>query len=155
MPFEFLASKPREFNPLAVSGLKKEARDGVNAALEALTTWRNEVAAVNEKNGKRVIDQMAQAASALGWPEQVVGAARTQLQSIADVQTKTMDQMAEAWETQIKSPNPMLAPPKLAELHSLYGLSPTPSNPVELWMQFAEQWQRAWGEAMGAFGKRH
>jgi hypothetical protein len=88
MPFEFLASKPREFNPLAVSGLKKEARDGVNAALEALTTWRNEVAAVNEKNGKRVIDQMAQAASALGWPEQVVGAARTQLQSIADVQTR-------------------------------------------------------------------
>ncbi len=86
MPFEFLASKPREFNPMSVAALPKEARDGVNAALKALTTWRNEIAAVNERNGKRVVDQMAEAASALGWPEQVVSAARTQLQSIADVQ---------------------------------------------------------------------
>ena len=155
MPFEFLASKPREFNPMSVSGLTNEARDGVNAALKALTTWRNEVTAVNEKNGKRVIDQMAEAASALGWPEQVVSAARTQLQSIADVQIKTMDQMAEAWETQVKSPNPMSASPKLSELHSPYGLTPPSSNPLEVWMQFVEQWQRSWGEAMAAFGKRH
>lgn len=157
MPFEFLASKPREFNPMSAAGLTKEARDGVNTALKALTTWRNEVAAVNEKNGKRVIDQMAEAATALGWPEQVVSAARTHLQSIADVQIKTMDQMTEAWETQIKSPNPMSAPPKWSELHSLWGLDSTPTarNPIELWMQFVEQWQRAWGEAIGAPGKRH
>ena len=155
MSFEFLASKPREFNPMSLTGLTKEAGAGVNAALKALTTWRNEVAAVNEKNGKRVIDQMAEAASALGWPEPVITTARTQLQGIADVQVKTMDQMAEAWEKQIRSPNPMSASPQLSELHSLYGLTTQSSNPIEVWMQFVEQWQRAWGEAIGGFGKRH
>jgi hypothetical protein len=157
MPLEFSASKSREFSPMSISGLTKEASDDINAALKALTTWRNEVAAINEKNGKRVIDQMAAAASALGWPEQIVNAARTQLQSIADVQIKTMDQMTDAWEAQIRSPNPMTAPPKWSELHSLWGLDSTPTarNPIELWVQFAEQWQRAWGEAIGSIGKRH
>jgi hypothetical protein len=68
----------------------------VNAALEAVSTWRNEIAATNEKNGKRVIEKMAAAASTLGWPQQVVDAARTQLQSIADMQIKTMDQLMDA-----------------------------------------------------------
>jgi hypothetical protein len=157
MPFEFSASKSREFNPMSIPGLSKEAGDEINSALKALTAWRNEVAATNEKNGKRVIDQMAAAATALGWPEQIVNAARTQLQSIADVQIKTMDRMADAWQAQITSPTPMTAPPKWAELHSLWGLDPAPTarNPMELWMQFMDQWQRAWGEAIGAIGKRH
>jgi ribonuclease D len=157
MPFEFLASKPRDFSPASISGLTKEASDGVNAALKALTTWRNEVAAANEKNGKRVIDQMTAAASALKWPDQVVNAARSQLQSISDVQIKTMDQMVDAWEAQIRSPNPLTTSPKWSELHSLWGLDsgPTARNPIELWMQFMEQWQRAWGEAIGTMGKRH
>jgi hypothetical protein len=50
----FLEVRPREFNPMSVTGLTSEARDGVNAALEALSTWRNELADTNEKNGKRV-----------------------------------------------------------------------------------------------------
>ena len=111
MPAEFLEAKPRDFNPMAVSGLTNEARDGVNAALKAVSTWRNEIAATNEKNGKLVMEQMAAAASALGWPEQVVETARTQLQSIADMQIKTMDQLMDAWEEQIKLPNPMTASP--------------------------------------------
>jgi len=157
MPFEFLEAKPRDFLPLSVPALSKEAHDGVNAALKALTTWRNELAATNEKNGKRVIEQLAAAAKSLGWPEQAVNAARTQLQSVADVQIKTMDQMADAWEAQIKTPNPMSVSPKLSELHSLWGLDfkPTATNPLELWMQLAEQWQRTWAEALGASGKRH
>ena len=106
MSVGFSETKPRDFNPMSVSGLTKEARDGVNSALKALTTWRNEIAATNEKNGKRVIEQMAEAASALGWPEQVVEAARIQLQSLADVQMKAMDQMADAWEAQIKIAEP-------------------------------------------------
>ena len=52
---------------------------------------------------------MAAAAATLGWPEQVVDAARTQLQSIAELQTKTMDHMMDAWEEQVKLPNPMAA----------------------------------------------
>ena len=111
MSFEFLEIKRRDFNPMSASGLTKEARDGVNTALKALATWRNELAETNERNGKRVLEQMAGAASALGWPEQVVDAAHTQLQGIADMQIKTMDQLMDAWEEQIKLPNPMTASP--------------------------------------------
>jgi ribonuclease D len=155
----FLEMQPRDFNPMSASGLTKEARDSVNAALKSLSAWRNELAETNEKNGKRVIDQMAAAATALGWPEQVVDTARTQLQSIAEIQIKTMDQLMDAWEEQIKLPNPMTASPSamLSKLQSLPGLgsAQAPKNPLELWMQFAEQWQRTWGDALGAWGKRH
>ncbi|KRR27262.1 hypothetical protein CQ14_34225 [Bradyrhizobium lablabi] len=159
MALEFLETKPRDFSPTSVSGLTKEARDGVNAALKSLSDWRNELADTNTKNGKRVLEQMAAAASALGWPEQVVGAARTQLLSIAEIQIKTMDQLMDAWEEQIKLPNPMSASPSamLSKLQSMPGLGSTqaPANPIQLWMQFAEQWQRTWTDAIGAWGKRH
>src|SRR5262249_3764969 len=104
MAGEFLEAKPRDFNPMSVPGLTKEARDGVNTALKALSTWRNEIADTNQKNGKKVIEEMAAAATALGWPEQVVDTARMQLQSIAEMQIKVMDQLTDAWEEQIKLP---------------------------------------------------
>ena len=167
MPGEFLEVKPRDFNPMSVTGLSNEARDGVNAALKAMSTWRSEIADTNEKNGKRVIEKMAAAAAALGWPEQVVDAARTQLQSIAEIQIKTMDQLMDAWEEQIKLPNPMTASPSgmLSKLKSLPGFAPSgPSvedfqkaatNPMQLWMLLAEQWQRTLTDTMGMWGKRH
>ena len=105
MPGEFLEVKPRGFNPISASGLTNEAREGVNATLKAMSAWRNEIADTNEKNGKRVIEKMAAAAATLGWPEQVVDAARTQLQGIAELQTKTMDHMMDAWEEQFKLPS--------------------------------------------------
>jgi len=155
MPAEFLEVKPRDSNPMAVSGLTKEARDGVNAALKAASTWRNEIADTNEKNGKLVVETMAAAASALGWPEQVVDAARAQLQSIADMQIKTMDQLMDAWEEQVKLPNPASPSGMLSKLKSLPGLrTNVATNPLELWMQLAEQWQRAWTDAMGLRSKR-
>jgi hypothetical protein len=157
MSVGFLDVKSRDFNPMAVSGLTKEARDGVNTALKSLASWRNELADTNEKNGKRVTEQMAAAAKALGWPEQVVDAARTQLQSIAEIQIKTMDQLLDAWEEQINSPNPMSASPSamLSKLKALPGIGSSQVNPLQLWMQFAEQWQRAWGDAIGTWSKRH
>jgi hypothetical protein len=122
-----------------------------------------------KKNGKRVIEKMAAAAAAVGWPEQVVDAARTQLQSIAEIQIKTMDQLMDAWEEQIKLPNPMTASPSamLSKLKSLPGLASAGSgpsaedfrkaatNPLQLWMRLAEQWQRTWADTMGLWGKRH
>ena len=88
MPFEFLEAKPRDFQPMSVPALPRATG---YAALKALSTWRNELADTNEKNGKHVITKMTEAAAALGWPEQVVDAARVQLQSIAEIQIKTMD----------------------------------------------------------------
>ncbi|MBR0694250.1 hypothetical protein [Bradyrhizobium lablabi] len=159
MSVAFFETKPRVFNPLATSGLTKEALEGANAALKALVTWRNEIADTNQKNGERVLDQMALAAKTLGWPAQIVDAARTQLKSVSELQVKTMDQMMDAWEEQLKLPNPMTASPSamLSKLTSLPGLAASPvaaGNPVEVWMKLAEQWQRNWVDMFDATGKR-
>jgi hypothetical protein len=151
---------------MVVPGLEKEVRDAVNAALKAVSTWRNEIADTNEHNGKRVIEKMAAAAAALGWPEQIVDAAREQMQSIAQMQIQTMDQMMDAWEEQLRLPNPTTASPSamLSKLKTP-GFAPTgnwPSagafqnaamNPLQFWMQFAQQWQKSWADTMTFWGK--
>jgi hypothetical protein len=157
------SAKQRNFNPMSVPGLSDEARQAVNAAFDAMSAWRIEMANSNEKNSERVIEKMAAAARALGWPEQIVDATRAQLQSITKMQIQMMDQMMDAWEEQIKSPNPMAAPSAmLSKLKSLPGASPAGSwanadafsvmNPIQFWVQFAEQWQKAWADAMGVGG---
>jgi hypothetical protein len=73
----FLEAEHRNFNSVSSPGLTNEAREAVNAALKAMSTWRNEIADTSEKNGKRVFEKMAEAAEAVGWPEQIVDGART------------------------------------------------------------------------------
>jgi hypothetical protein len=96
MPSRFTEATPRSFNPMSVPGLPQEGREAVNAALKAMSAWRNETAENNEKNSRKVIEKMAAAAAALGWPQQVVDAARAQMQTITDMQIKTMDHMMDA-----------------------------------------------------------
>jgi hypothetical protein len=143
----------------------------VNGALKAMSTWRNELADMSEKNGKHVIEKMAAAAAALGWPEQVVEATRTQLQSIASMQIKTMDQMMDTWEEHVKLPNAVTASPSaiLLKLKSLPGLGSTAGwspeafqkaamNPLQLWMQQMEHAQKSWADMLGLWtksGKQH
>lgn len=167
MPDNFLGIRPREFDPKSIAGLTTKAREPVNAALRAMSTWRNELADASEKNGKQVIEKMAAAVAALGWPEQIVDATRAQLQTIANMQIKTMDHMLDAWEEQIKSPNAMTAPPStmLVKLKSFPGFTATASwpsteafqqaamNPVQLWMQLAENSQKAWSEMFTLWSK--
>src|SRR5262249_42914597 len=151
---------PRYFNPMWAPALSEEARKAVNAAFDAMSTWRIETAKNSEKNSEQVIEKMAAAARALGWPEQVVDTIRAQMQSITKMQIQTMDQMMDAWEEQIKSPNPITGSPSamLSKLKSLPGVSPAGSwananalaatNPMQFWMQWVEQWQKAWADAM-------
>ena len=167
MPGSFLEVEPRSFNPMSVPGLTNEVREAVNAALKAMSTWRNEIADTNEKNGKRVIEKIVAAAAALGWPEQIVDMARTQMQSITEMQTKTIDHMMDAWEEQLKLPNPMSASPSalLSKLKSFPAFGSAGSwpgadafqmaamNPLRFWTQFAEQWQKSWAETMTAWTK--
>ena len=131
-----------------------------------LSTWRIETVNSSEKNSEQVIEKMAAAARALGWPEQIVDATRAQLQSITKMQIQTMNQMMDAWEEQIKSPNPMTASPSamLSKLKSLPSFSPAGTwpnadafqmaamNPMQFWIQSVEQWQKAWANVMG-FGQ--
>jgi hypothetical protein len=166
MQSKYADVKPRNFEPMWAPGLSNEARKAVNAAFDAMSTWRIETASNSEKNSEEVIEKMAAAARALGWPEQIVAATRAQLQSITKIQIQMMDQMMDAWEEQIRSPNPMTAPSAmLSKLKSLPSVSPAatwPSaeafpmsaiNPMQFWIQLAEQWQKAWADAMG-FGVR-
>src|SRR6516162_1915305 len=64
------SAKPRSFNSMSVPGLSDEARQAVNAAFDAMSAWRIETAKSNEKNSEQIIEKMAAAARALGWPEQ-------------------------------------------------------------------------------------
>src|SRR6266513_3838595 len=92
-------------------------------------------------------------------PESPAGA---QLQSITKMQIQMIDQMMDIWEEQIKSPNPMTASSAmLSKLKALPGALPAGTwpnadafaraaiNPMQFWVQFAEQWQKAWTDAMG------
>src|SRR5262249_44553808 len=97
--------EPPSFNSMSVpGGLSDEARKAVNAAFDALSTWRIETANSSEKNSEQVIEKLAAAARELGWPDRIVNATRTQLQSITKMQIQMMDHMMDAWEEQIKSP---------------------------------------------------
>ena len=156
---------PRNFNPTWAPALSDEARKAVNAAFDAMSTWRIETASNNEKNSEQVIEKLAAAARALGWAEQIVDTTRAQMQSITKMQIQTMDQMMDAWEEQIKSPSPMTGSSSamLSKLTSLPGVSPAGSwpsanalaatNPMQFWMQWAEECQKAWTDAMALWAK--
>jgi hypothetical protein len=151
---------------MAVPGVEKEVRDAVNAALKAMSSWRNDITDTSEYNGKRVIEKIAAAAAALGWPEQIVDAARVQMQSIAEMQIQTLDRVMDAWEEQLKLPNPAAASPStmLSKLKTLAfspagtwpsveALQKAATNPLQSWMQFAAQWQKSWADTMTLWGK--
>ena len=79
------------------------------------------------------------------------------------LQIQTMDHMMDAWEEQIKSPNmPSAMISKLKSLPSFGAagswlnadaLQKGAMNPFQLYVQFAEQWQKACTEAMAFWGK--
>ena len=150
------------FESVSVPGLSNRAQDAVNSALEAMSDWRSEVAENSEKNIKRVINKMAAAAEELGWPEQIVDTARTQLQNLTEMQIKTMDQMMDAWEQQLKLPD--LASPSAA-LNKMKSTSGSPGSwpadafqmgvttPLQFWMTFAGQWQKSWADMMTSWTK--
>jgi hypothetical protein len=161
MPSKFAES--RNLNQMLALGLSDEARKAVNAAFDAISTWRTETVNTSDKNLERVIDKLATAARALGWPEEIADSARAQMEGIVKAQIQMMDQMMDAWEEQIKSPNSSSA--MLSKLKSLPSLSAGGSwpgsitsqmaafNPFGIYMQIAQQWQKAYADAMGFWTK--
>ena len=144
---------------LSVPRLSDEARRAVNAAFDAMSTWRTET--VNsEKSFERVIDKAAAAARALGWPEQIVDATSVQMEGITKMQIQTMDQMMDAWEEQIKSPSSSSAILSKLKPLPIFGLGTWPRaapsqmaafNPFAVYMHIAQQWQKAWVDAMAVW----
>jgi hypothetical protein len=155
------AEMSRNFNPMSTPNLSEDTRKAVNAAFDAMSAWRTETLGNSEKRFDQVMEKMAEAARALGWPEQVVDTTRSQIQSITKMQIQTMDQIMDAWEEQIKSPNP--SQPILSKLKSFRGVGPVDAwssasqmasmNPLQIYLQFAEQWQKACTDAMAQWGR--
>lgn len=156
MPSKFVDVTSRHFNPTSAPGLSDEARRAVNAAFDAMSAWRTETVNNSEKSFEEVVDKMAAAARAVGWPDQIVAATRSQMQAITKMQVEMMDHLMDAWEEEIKSPSQSSA--MLSKLKSLpalgsAGLWPGAAqmaafNPFGLYMQIAEQWQKAWTDAV-------
>jgi hypothetical protein len=159
MPSKLSGETSRNFNSMA-PGLSDEARKAVKAVFDAMSTWRTEIVNNSEKNLERVIDKIVVAAEALGWPEEIAETARAQMQTINKMQLQTMDHMMAAWEEQIKSPSaPSAILSKLRSLPSLpVGSWPGAANsqmanPLEMYMQVAQQWQKACADAMAFWMK--
>lgn len=158
---------PRNLSLGSTPALSDEAQKAVNAAFDALSTWRVELATSSEKNSEQVIEKLAVAARALGWPEQIVDATRAQVQTLTKVQLQTLDHLMDAWEEQIKSPKAMTASPTamLARMRSLptFGvagqwpnadaLQMATMNPFQFWMEWPQHWQKACTEAMAFWTK--
>jgi len=135
-------------NKSATESLDREAREAVNAVLDGLSAWREEVTASTTRYSQTVLDKMATAATAMGWPKEVVEASRKHFEQASKMQTNMIDQFMDAWQEQLKSPMPG---PFNVQLPPFPGMGFGASQkiaPIQLWMEAAEAWQRNWTSAL-------
>jgi hypothetical protein len=135
--------------PGLTQGLDSGAREAVNAVFDALSAWRNEVGACTERHNETVLDKMTAAASAMGWPKELVEASRKYLVLTSKTHTYMIDQLMDAWQKQLQSPMPsqfmaQLWPLPGMGLGATSGMPGLAIAPVQFWMQAAEMWQRNW-----------
>jgi len=137
------------FDLANIPGMTREMRDGLIAAFDALSNWRDEIDTANERCLGRVLDRTSAIARSMGWPDQAVRATREYLEKTSKVQVKMIDQILDSWQRQLKSG---AAP--LGIQGSFIDHVPTaapgfnPLAPWNLWLQAAEMWQRTWMPAL-------
>ena len=122
-------------------------REAVNDFFDALSKWRDEVASSTERYSETILEKMVTAATAMGWPKEVVEASRVYLVQASKMQTLMIDQLMDAWQAQVKSPMPNQF---IAQLQPYSAIGSGPSSgmaPVQLWMEAAQTWQRNWASA--------
>ena len=120
----------------------------MNAVFNALSAWREEVAASTARYSQTVLDKMATAATAMGWPKEVVEASRRHCEQASKMQTNMIDQFMDAWQEQLKSPMPG---PFNVQLPPFPGMGFGASQkiaPIQLWMEAVEAWQCNWTSAL-------
>lgn len=142
-----------------------ETRKSFNAVFDAMSAWRDDLAALTERNSEQVFDRMSTAAKKVGWPEDLVDATRQQLQHASKLQLSMIDQIMDAWQQQVKAPGTMVNPTefmqRMQEAWPGMGggnpFAPTgmpnfaslpAGNPMQFWMQAADMWQKSWANAM-------
>ena len=57
-----------------------------------------------ERHSEKVLDKMADAARALGWPKELVDASHKHLAQASKAQMQTFDQLMDAWKKQLTAP---------------------------------------------------
>jgi predicted O-linked N-acetylglucosamine transferase (SPINDLY family) len=138
-------------NKSVTGSLDREGREALNAVFDALSAWREEVAASTARYSQTVLDKMAAAATAMGRPKEVVETSRKHFEQASKMQTNMIDQLMDAWQEQLKSPMPGPFNVQLRRFPGM-GLGASQNStfqiaPVQLWMEAAEAWQRNWASA--------
>jgi hypothetical protein len=147
--------------------LSTDARQALTGAFNALAHWRDEIFSANERCLTKALDEMAAAQRALGWPDPVVDAARDHLLKASKMQAHMIDQVMDAWEQQLKSPQGPTGVPRTFQLRMRALPGPVFADPVSemtrlaeatlvpfrLWMQAAEMWQRNWTVVMSGLAE--
>jgi hypothetical protein len=122
-------------------------REAVNDFFDTLSKWRDEVASSTERYSETILEKMVTAATAMGWPKEVVEASRSYFVQTSKMQTHMIDQLMDAWQAQMKSPMHAQFVGQF-QPYSAIGLGPRSGiEPVQLWMEAAQMWQRNWTSA--------
>jgi hypothetical protein len=124
--------------------LPRETRESIEAVFDALSAWRDEVGASTERYSETVLNKMAAAARALGWPKELVETSHKHLVQASKMQMHVIDQLMDAWQKQLASPT---SDQFIAQLRSLPSAG-FGATPMDFWMQAAEMWQRNWESAL-------
>jgi hypothetical protein len=155
-------------------GVSDDAKAAMTAAFDAMSNWRADMAATQDRNTSVVFDKMAAAAKAVGWPAEFVDMTKSQMQQASKMQMQMVDQVMDVWEQQIKNPGAGFQTPDMADFSKMtggapgfpgFGMAPFPGmpnftqmdftqmpmSPIQFWMQAAEMWQQNWQQAMSAF----
>lgn len=133
-----------------------DPRKAFAAVADALTEWREEFEETAERHREAVTEKMADAARAVGWPNEVVEMSRKHLTQVNTFQMQMLDQFIDAWQQQLKSP---VAGDFMSALRgagpSLQGgpaMSDLASQPFDFWMRAALAWQRNMASAWSLWG---
>ena len=130
-----------------IPGMTREMRDGVIAAFDAMSNWRDEVETANARCLDKVLDRTSAIARSMGWPDQAVRMTREYLERASKVQVEMIDQIMDSWKQQLRSAtSPMAFPSGLTG--QVRSANPMPEfsafMPWNFWLHAAELWQRTW-----------
>src|SRR5262245_18405090 len=82
--------------------LSGESRQVLMDAFNAVSQWREEIAPANDRFLTKVLDQVAAAHRAQGWPSSVTVATREHHLKASKMPTQMIDQLMAEWEQQLK-----------------------------------------------------